>query len=74
MENRASSSAEDSTAATHLTPPDTLADHAIHADHAERVTGRGQVILVFALIVFIGVNLRSVILAIPPVLPRTAHC
>ena len=69
MENRASSSAEDSTAATHLTPPDTLADHAIHADHAERVTGRGQVILVFALIVFIGVNLRSVNLAIPPVLP-----
>jgi CP family cyanate transporter-like MFS transporter len=69
MENRASSSEEDSTAATHLTPPDTLADHAIHANHAERVTGRGQVILVFALIVFIGVNLRSVILAIPPVLP-----
>ncbi len=37
--------------------------------HSEQVTGRGRTLLVFALIVFVGVNLRSVILAIPPVLP-----
>ncbi|MGE5334392.1 MAG: CynX/NimT family MFS transporter [Nitrososphaerota archaeon] len=37
--------------------------------HSEQVTGRGRVIMVFALIVFVGVNLRSVIMAIAPVLP-----
>ena len=36
---------------------------------AEQVTGRWRTLLVFALIVFVGVNLRSVILAIPPLLP-----
>ncbi|HEY1387889.1 MAG TPA: MFS transporter [Ktedonobacterales bacterium] len=41
----------------------------IVAEHAEQVTGRGRTLLVFALIVFVGVNLRSVILAVPPVLP-----
>ena len=50
--------------------PGAMADHAAHA---ERVTGRGRIILVFALIVFIGVNLRSVIMAIPPVLPLIQH-
>lgn len=39
------------------------------AAHAEQVTGRGRTLLVFALIVFVGVNLRSVIMAIAPVLP-----
>ncbi len=33
------------------------------------MTGRWRTLLVFALIVFVGVNLRSVILAIPPLLP-----
>ncbi len=37
--------------------------------HDEQVTGRGRIVLVFALIVFVGVNLRSVIMAVPPVLP-----
>jgi CP family cyanate transporter-like MFS transporter len=41
----------------------------VGAAHSEQVTGRGRTLLVFALIVFVGVNLRSVILAIPPVLP-----
>ena len=41
----------------------------IVAEHDERVTGRKRTLLVFALIVMVGVNLRSVILAIPPVLP-----
>lgn len=44
--------------------PDALSPH-----HAEQVTGRWRTLLVFALIVFVGVNLRSVILAIPPLLP-----
>lgn len=39
------------------------------AAHAEQVTGRGRTLLVFALTVFVGVNLRSVIMAIAPVLP-----
>ncbi len=39
------------------------------ATHAEQVTGRGRIALVFALIVLVGVNLRSVIMAVPPVLP-----
>lgn len=39
------------------------------AAHAEQVTGRGRIALVFALIVLVGVNLRSVIMAVPPVLP-----
>ena len=50
-----------------LHTPDNSANTSL--EHAERVTGRGRVLLVFALIVFIGVNLRSVILSIPPVLP-----
>jgi MFS transporter, CP family, cyanate transporter len=41
--------------------------------HAEQVTGRGSIVLVFALIVFVGVNLRSVIMAVPPVLPLIQH-
>lgn len=47
-------------------PPDTPS---VVAAHSEQVTGRGRTLLVFALIVFVGVNLRSVILAVPPVLP-----
>jgi CP family cyanate transporter-like MFS transporter len=39
------------------------------ADHDEQVTDRGRTLLVFALIILVGVNLRSVILAVPPVLP-----
>jgi CP family cyanate transporter-like MFS transporter len=64
MENSAPASAYSAATST-----DNRADHADHAAHAERVTGRGRILLVFALIVFIGVNLRSVIMAIPPVLP-----
>jgi MFS transporter, CP family, cyanate transporter len=39
------------------------------APHAEHVTGRGRTLLVFALLVFLGINLRTVILAVPPLLP-----
>jgi CP family cyanate transporter-like MFS transporter len=35
----------------------------------EHVRGRGRTLLVLAVIVFLGINLRSVILAVPPVLP-----
>src|SRR6476469_1789230 len=74
MENAAPSSAHDE----HPTAPDLRAtdnatlspdDPSIVAEHIEQVTGRGRTLLVFALIVFVGVNLRSVILAVPPVLP-----
>jgi CP family cyanate transporter-like MFS transporter len=74
MENVAPSSAQDG----HPAAPDLRATTnatlspdgpGIVAEHAEQVTGRGRTLLVFALIVFVGVNLRSVILAIPPVLP-----
>lgn len=36
---------------------------------SEHVTGRWRVPFVFALIIFVGVNLRSVIMAVAPVLP-----
>lgn len=39
------------------------------APHAEQVHGLGRTLFVFALIVFVGMNLRSGILAVPPVLP-----
>lgn len=54
MENAASSTAE--------LPDET-------ATLAEHVTGRGRIVLAFALIIFVGVNLRTVIMAVPPVLP-----
>jgi MFS transporter, CP family, cyanate transporter len=73
MENVAPSSAHDEHPAAldlRATGNATLSpDAAIVAENAEQVTGRGRTLLVFALIVFVGVNLRSVILAVPPVLP-----
>lgn len=74
MENVAPSSAHGEHPAAHdlrATKNATLSPGAsgIVAEHAEQVTGRGRTLLVFALIVFVGVNLRSVILAVPPVLP-----
>lgn len=78
MENVAPSSAHDEhPAAPGLRATDNATANAtlspdgpgIVAEHDERVTGRKRTLLVFALIVMVGVNLRSVILAIPPVLP-----
>ncbi len=78
MENVAPSSARRESSSEHPSAPDLRAtDNATPspdtsggvADHSEQVTGRGRTLLVFALIVFVGVNLRSVILAVPPVLP-----
>ncbi len=71
MENVAPSSAQGEHPSAHdlrATDNATLSPGDI-ADHTEQVTGRGRTLLVFALIVFVGVNLRSVILAVPPVLP-----
>lgn len=70
MENSAPSSGDIRTtsraAETPAPSPNTTVDHVARS---ERVTGRGRVLIVFALIVFVGVNLRSVILSISPVLP-----
>lgn len=71
MENVAPEFAQgDSTpASSTLAPGDspTIADPS--SPHAEQVTGRWRVLFVFALIVFVGVNLRSVIMAVAPMLP-----
>ncbi|HEY7340065.1 MAG TPA: MFS transporter [Ktedonobacterales bacterium] len=74
MENVAPSSAHDEHSAAHdlhaterATP--SQGSPGVVAAHSEQVTGRGRTLLVFALIVLVGVNLRSVILAVPPVLP-----
>jgi MFS transporter, CP family, cyanate transporter len=71
MENVAPSSAHSGHPSARDLPDtrDTLQLADAQAAHAEQVTGRGRTQLVFALIVFVGVNLRSVILAVPPVLP-----
>ncbi|HKT40313.1 MAG TPA: MFS transporter, partial [Ktedonobacterales bacterium] len=78
MENVAPSSARRASSGEHPAARDLRATEnttpsldtpSVVAAHSEQVTGRGRILLVFALIVFVGVNLRSVILAIPPVLP-----
>jgi CP family cyanate transporter-like MFS transporter len=40
---------------------------------AERVTDPRRIVLVLALIAFVGINLRSVLLAVPPILPLIQH-
>src|SRR5215469_9446317 len=37
------------------------------------VRGRWRIVLVCALFTLVGINLRTVILAVPPVLPQIAH-
>jgi MFS transporter, CP family, cyanate transporter len=39
----------------------------------ERITGTRRVVLALTLIGFVGVNLRSVLLATPPILPQVQH-
>jgi CP family cyanate transporter-like MFS transporter len=39
----------------------------------ERITDARRVVLALALIGFVGINLRSVLLATPPILPRAQH-
>jgi CP family cyanate transporter-like MFS transporter len=39
----------------------------------ERITDPRRVVLVLALIGFVGINLRSVLLAVPPILPQIQH-
>jgi CP family cyanate transporter-like MFS transporter len=39
----------------------------------ERITGTRRVVLALALIGFVGINLRSVLLATPPILPQAQH-
>lgn len=41
--------------------------------HDERITDPRRVVLVLALIGFVGINLRSVLLAVPPILPQVQH-
>ncbi len=42
-------------------------------EHDERITDRRRAVLVLALIAFVGINLRSVLLAVPPMLPQIQH-
>src|SRR5215472_993859 len=39
----------------------------------ERITDTRRVVLALALIGFVGINLRSVLLATPPILPQAQH-
>lgn len=70
MDHTASSSTHrDHTPAHNLAEAADIPESSGISPHAEHVTGRWRSLLVFALIFFVGINLRTVILAIAPILP-----
>src|SRR6266851_110976 len=57
----------------HIREPETLVKTEASTSQDERITATWRVISVCTLITFVGFNLRSVILAVPPVLPLIQH-
>jgi MFS transporter, CP family, cyanate transporter len=52
---------------------ETLVQNKVSTSQDERITATWRIIIVCALLTLVGFNLRSVILAIPPVLPLIQH-